>query len=210
MTSSLFTLLLLGLITVFPGWSQQANKEAQSGKETIYCCGGVISQVVDGGSWKTTINLVNFEQGPATYTLRFYNNAGQPMFLPTDIGVVSTISGVLPLNGSRVTETQGIQAVTQEGWAQVDTNDHIGGFAVFRLKVNANTPAVEVTSPVDTSFDNTFKMPFDHINAVAGIAIVNPSHSTITVVIIFRDENGAVSRRCLSVGAPGTFNVPAS
>jgi hypothetical protein len=183
----------IAFLLVLAAGTLQAQIDLPEKNATVYCCGGVIAQIVDGGSWKTTITLVNFERGLiATYTLRFYNNAGQPMFLPTNVGVVSSISGVLPINGSRTIETPGIQPGVQEGWAEIETYDHIGGTGIFRLQTNPLLPAVEVASPIETEgFEQTFRLPYDHIGAAAGLAIVNPSsYSTITVFVLFRDENG--------------------
>jgi len=38
---------------------------------------GVISQFVDGASWKTIVTLVNLDTTAGTYTLRFYAGEGQ-------------------------------------------------------------------------------------------------------------------------------------
>jgi hypothetical protein len=152
---------------------------------------GVIAQVVDRGSWKTIITLVNVDTSVGAYVIKFYADNGSPMTLPTTAGTTNTIAGTLPVNGSVVIETAGTAAALSQGWALVSTTNKITGNAIFRQTVSGR-PDFEASMPVIVYVeDNEYLLPFDHITASTGVAIVNPlSFTTITVSVTFRDEQG--------------------
>ena len=152
---------------------------------------GVVAQVVDGGSWKTIITLVNLDTSAATYTIRFYADNGSPMALETTAGTGSTIAGTLPVGGSRVIDTAGTKATLSQGWALVETSNITSGNAIFRQTVPGR-PDFEASMPIVIYVeDNSYVLPFDHITSATGVAVVNPSSfSSITVFVTFRDEQG--------------------
>jgi hypothetical protein len=132
---------------------------------------GVISQLVDGGSWKTIITLVNVDTTAGAYVMKFYADNGSPMILPTTAGTSSVITGTLPVNGSVVIETAGIGATTSQGWALVTTTNNISGNAIFRQSV-AGRPDFEASMPIITYVNDTdYLLPFDHITSSTGIAV---------------------------------------
>src|ERR1044072_5979129 len=62
----------------------------------------VIAQLATGGSWKTTIQLINMGTKPAQYTINFYDDAGSPLMLPLGgSGRVTSVSGQLSAGASR-------------------------------------------------------------------------------------------------------------
>jgi hypothetical protein len=92
----------------------------------------IIAHLADGGSWRTSITLVNLSQTKAaTYMLKFYGDSGVPQsFSFEGIGNSATLTGTISAGGS----STGTNTVTTQGWAQCDhfnTTDSIGGFAVF-------------------------------------------------------------------------------
>jgi hypothetical protein len=152
---------------------------------------GVIAQVADGASWKTIITLVNVDTGVGAYVIDFYSDNGSPMTLPTTAGTASSIAGALPVGGSVVIESAGTAADLAQGWALVTTTNKIAGNAIFRQRV-ADRPDFEASLPiVDYIDDSDCLLPFDHITSATGVAIANPdSFLTITVTVLFRDEQG--------------------
>jgi hypothetical protein len=147
--------------------------------------------VVDGGTWKTILTLVNVDTTVGAYVIKFYADNGSPMTLPTTSGTANTIAGTLPVNGSVVIETAGTAGVLSQGWALVTTTSDITGNAIFRQTVPGR-PDFEASMPLIVYVEgNDYVLPFDHITASTGVAIVNPlSFTTITVSVTFRDEQG--------------------
>ena len=164
---------------------------------------GVISQFVDGASWKTIVTLVNLDTTPSPYTLKFYADDGTSMAIQTTAGTGSTITGTLPVGGSQVIETAGTKSTLSQGWALLKSSNTVGGSAIFRQSVPGR-PDFEASLPIVAYVNaNRYVLPFDQINSTTGVALVNPlSYTSITVYVTFRDEQGTqflVDR--LSLGA---------
>ena len=152
---------------------------------------GVISQFVDGASWKTIVTLVNLDSTPSTYTLKFYADNGTSMVIQTTAGTGSVITGTLPVGGSQVIETTGGKSTLSQGWALLQSLNTIGGSAIFR-QIVAGRPDYEASLPIVTYVNaKRYVLPFDHTNSATGVALVNPlSYTSITVYATFRDEGG--------------------
>jgi hypothetical protein len=161
---------------------------------TVSPSDNVITHVADGGQWSTSITLVNLSNFTASFTLHFYGDDGSPLALPFVGGSgfpTSTLSGTLPVNGSRTFQTTGAPGPTVQGWAQLDSNEDVGGFAVFKSHL-AGQKDSEAVVPIGSRFDARSVLVFDNTNGyVIGVALVNPSTFDIaTVILTFRDENG--------------------
>jgi hypothetical protein len=164
---------------------------------------GVISQFVDGASWKTIVTLVNLDTTPTAYTLKFYADDGTSMVIQTTAGTGSTITGILPVGGSQVIETAGSKSSLSQGWALLHSSNTAGGSAIFRQSVPGR-PDFEASLPIVTYLNaRRYVLPFDQIDSTTGVALVNPlSYTDITVYVTFLDEQGTqflVDR--LSLGA---------
>jgi len=155
--------------------------------------GGVLAHIVGGGPWTTDITLVNLTSISAAYEVHFYGDDGQPMTLATTQGTNSVLTGNLPSGGSIIIETNGpTDAPYQQGWAQVVTagNVYIAGSAVFRLSL-PDTPVYEASLPLDTDAHYLYGLPFIHVDASTGFALVNSyAGTTINVTLTFYDESG--------------------
>jgi hypothetical protein len=154
----------------------------------------IISQVADGGGWKTTIILANTGFGPANYTLRFWGGAGAPLTLPLGAdGVRQEISGTINPNGARFLQTDGTAVALSQGWAELLTSDSIGGTAVFRQTV-PNAPNSEGAVAILSGASTVRRMvvPFDNTQDFStGIAIVNSDPvKSANVTATFRGESG--------------------
>ena len=151
---------------------------------------GVVAQLVDGGSWKTIITLVNLDTTVTTYTINFYSDSGTPMSLQTTGGSGASITGTIPIGGSRVIETLGTNLLLSQGWARVSTSNKASGEAIFRQSV-AGRPDFEASMPIIVYVEgNDYILPFDNATSSTGVAILNPLSSGITVFATFRDQNG--------------------
>jgi hypothetical protein len=168
--------------------------------------GQIISQLADGLGWRTSIILVNTDDVPASFTLRFWRADGSPMTLPlgTD-GTAPVVSGQIPGGGSRTIQTDGSAASLQQGWAELITLQAISGTAVFRQQVTGR-PDSEAAVPVVSSSGGPrpLILPFDNAHGfITGVALVNrDATQAATVTANLRDENG-------SIISTGSINLPA-
>jgi hypothetical protein len=160
------------------------------GADVVFDGGGVLSQVADGGGWATSVTLVNLDQTPSFYVLAFYGDNGQPLTLNTSAGQSNTFSGTLGPRASLIIDTAGSAATVTQGWASLLTNATIGGSAIFRYSPPTG-PASEASLPLDTGANSQFALPFDHLGAATGVALVNPSQKTpLSISVVFLDQNG--------------------
>jgi hypothetical protein len=196
----LFALLTLAAI---PAFSQQPNapnpRPNPSSRASPHLTSAVgigndiITHLADGGSWKTSITLINLSQTKAaTFTLKFYGDSGVTQsFSFEGIGNTSTLTGTLSAGGSTVIKSAGTSAVTTQGWAQFDyssTTDSVGGFAVF-TNSNGNEAAV----PLESSIGENPILSFDNANGYGmGVALANSDFSTVTINATFKDGNGSI------------------
>lgn len=196
----IFAVLTLAAI---PAFSQQANarnlRPTPSGRARpqLQSAAGIgndiITHLADGGSWKTSITLINLSQDkPAVYTLKFYGDSGVAQsFSFEGIGSASTLTGTISAGGSTVIKTTGTSPVTTQGWARFDylgTTDSVGGFAVF-TNGNGNEAAV----PLESSIGENPILSFDNTNGLGmGVALANSDFSTVTINATFKDGNGSI------------------
>jgi hypothetical protein len=162
--------------------------------DIVYAGGGALAQIVDGGGTKTTITLINLDPTPASYTLYFYDDNGNPLPLvttanPTAGVATDTLYGTLAAHGSAIIKTAGSSGLTVAGWALLITNNTVAGSAVFGLPLNGGF--AEASCPLDTGADTEFGLPFDSTTAVTGVALANSWLSTpLSVSVIVYDMNG--------------------
>jgi hypothetical protein len=144
-----------------------------------------IAHIADGGGWRSIIILVNTDVVPASYTVNLWNDAGGPYSLPL---VSGSLSGSLPVGGSTIIQTADTSSVLTEGWAEVTSNQLIGGTAIFRYDPSGQEAAV----PLQTNGGSSLDIPYVTGNGLSlGVALVNPSATqTATITETFKDQNG--------------------
>jgi len=157
----------------------------------------VLPQVADGNYWKTTITLVNMDDEPADYRLRFFRSGGGTTPLTLDfvgLGRVSVVSGRLPMNGSVVIETTGMSDPPVTGFALLDSPNYtnVNGYGIFRQRIPGRPQDFEAVTPFSSSIDDDFLLPFDNTQGyTTSMAICNPStYATQTVTVSFFDGGG--------------------
>jgi hypothetical protein len=174
-----------------------------------------LSQLVDGGGWKTTFVLSNMDTTPAAITLRFWRDDGSPLRLQFEgvIGDASeTFATTIPVGGSVTLFTRGVGLETSQGWAELSTTNKVGGLSVFRQAVPGR-PDQEAAVPLTTSLSH-FVLPFDNTEGfVTAMALVNTSGTIpASVSVVIRDEAGLeIGSESLTVGPRGhtAFALPA-
>ena len=155
----------------------------------------IISHIADGGtaanggSWQTTIILVNTDTVAATFTVNLWQDYGTPFAVQlVGSSAQSVISGVIPVGGAYTIETADVASQTTTGWAEVLSSQSIGGTAVFRLASSGQEAAV----PLLTTGGTKLMLPFDVGSGFAlGVALANPSLTQdATITYTLRDETG--------------------
>lgn len=153
--------------------------------------GGIVSQVVDGSGWKTSITIVNLDNTIALFDMGFFADDGSPMSLTTNFGTASLFSGSIPPRGTLTLSTAGLKSSLSQGYGILGTTSTLGGTVVFQS--TGNHPLYEASEPIDGSIRSRWVMPFDHTNGNAtGGAIVNVNLTPAVISIAFRDENGSI------------------
>jgi hypothetical protein len=225
---------ILGLLAcvVSPCISLNAQPQARSAvnsvaigtdvqpSDVVFAGTNVIPQVVDGAGWKTTFKLVNLENHSVRFTLFFYGDDGFPLSLPIlDSPVIfggnfTSIAFTLGTAGSITIETAGTTRRLAQGWALLQRNvstDSIGGFAIFRFRA-PGIPDQEAVVPIVDQFSGHFVLLFDNTSSfVSGIAVANPTNTTVSIPVTIRDESGQViDQQFIGLGpfAHIAFNSP--
>jgi hypothetical protein len=152
----------------------------------------VLSQIVDGGAWKTTIILVSVSPVQENFTLRFWDENGAPRSIPLGPdGLQSQVTGSIPAGGSRTIQTDGLGGSALASWAELLSSNSVTGFAIFRQRVDGR-PDQEAAVPL-VSATGRFALPFDNTQGfVTSAALVNTNSSqTASSSAVFRAEDGS-------------------
>jgi|SRR5579859_311288 len=169
--------------------------------DVVFAGDNVFPQVVDGAGWKTTFKLVNLENHTVSFTLSFFDDDGFRLSLPIldsaviNGGFYTSIAFTLVPASSITIETDGSALGLAQGWAlmqRTNATDSIGGFAIFRFRA-PGIPDQEAVVPIVNQFSGHFVLLFDNTSFfVSGIAIANPSGSTVSIPVFIRDETGQI------------------
>jgi hypothetical protein len=156
----------------------------------------IISQVVDGEVWQTTIVVTNTTAATANASLSFFvetsGNATQPWNLPF-LEVASTQSMALAPAETLLLHTPGTAAVLSQGWGQLLADPGVVAYAIFTKRPPGSSVQVG-TSPAKASVSSILE-PFDNTSGnVAAMALANTSSAPETIVAAFR-TTGARSPR---------------
>jgi hypothetical protein len=164
----------------------------------------IISQVVDGEVWQTTIVLTNTTTSQTHASLSFFQettgNATQPWNLPF-LEVASTQSIALAAGETLLLHTPGTAAALSVGWGQLTANPGVVAYAVF-TKRPQGFPAQVGTSDAIASASRIL-VPFDNTSGnVASMALVNTSSVPQTITVKIRLTPGYITQSTLA-------NIPA-
>jgi len=160
---------------------------------------GVISQVASGGSWKTSITLINTNSTPALVRINFFGDDGGSLTLPLTViepagsstAVAASVERTIAPRATLIVETEALTSTILAGWAEVRATVPVSGFAIFRQKHGSGVDS-EGTSPLDGSTPQGFLLPMDNLTGFStGIALVNLApDETATVTAVLYDERG--------------------
>jgi hypothetical protein len=157
-----------------------------------------VSHVASGGGWKTTLTLVNLAPTLNDVSVWLFDDNGNPMPLPmtvTQFGVPAAITDshfsapIAPL-GILVVETEAPSATTVAGWARINYQSSVAGYAVFRQR-DASGRDMEGTAPVQGNGAARVLVAFDNTAGFrSAFALANMNASTVTVTATVRNESG--------------------
>lgn len=179
---------------------------------------GVLSQVASGGSWKTTISLLNVSGIAAQVHVRFVAEDGSDLDLPLTItqqgssvtqagGAVDTS---LAPNATLLIESEAAVSTTSVGWADVQSSAALAGYAIFRQHGGDGHDS-EGTSPLEPSGKGSVLVTYDNsIGYSTGVALVNLAGVAANVTAIQRDDSGnELARDTIQLPAGGhtSFSV---
>jgi hypothetical protein len=162
---------------------------------------GIIPHLAAGGPWQTVITVVNTTASPASATLLFWADNGQPLNLPiAGIGSPAGVQFTLGANGSGTVVTNASGPNTLSGWASVlGDPTGIDAIEVFRNHTSGR-PDFEASVSLVKFNQFDFILPFDNTAGFFnGLALANSAESTSSiktgtsdVFLTFRDESGKV------------------
>ncbi len=149
----------------------------------------VLSQIVDGGGWQSTITITNRSKYAQAYTVTFWQDNGTPWSIP---GIGSNTTITVPGNGVKFLNSSGNSSGLAEGWAKVEGYEDYSAMAVYKVHGDGQDQQAAVTG--DSTVNTGFSMPFDESNgALVGLALTNPSSTQAqTALVVAYDETGKV------------------
>jgi SAM-dependent methyltransferase len=154
---------------------------------------GVIPHIAAGGSWSTSIYLLNPSIGKLSATVRLWRDDGSPLSIPlaTRSGAQQTASlqEIIPPCGSLEITTKIDTGPHETGWAEVLSSSWVTGYVVYRYTSPNGVRAEHALSffPGERSillvFDNTG-------NTETGVAITNLSETPAVIASTLWSEEG--------------------
>ncbi len=176
--------------------------------------GQIISQIVDGDVWQTTIVLTNTTAATANASLTFFKETGSgSATVPWNLTFAeapSTAAISLAAGETLLLHSPGVASLLTQGWGLMIADPGVVAYGIF-TKRPQGLPAQVGTSPAVASASRVL-VPFDNTSQnVAAMAIANPSGSAETINVNIRTTGGTVSQVTLpSIPAQGhaAFTFP--
>ncbi len=163
-----------------------------------------IPHIADGGGWKTTFLLVCTDSHASNFTLKFWDEQGNPLTLPLGAdGTVASLTGTIQPGELRVVKTANTAAQLTTGWAELSgLTGAIGGTAIFALQSPGHSDS-EAAVPFSTAASTNLFMPYDYSPGYStAIAFTNTGSTAALVTATFTDDGGHLK-------GTGQITVPA-
>ncbi len=154
----------------------------------------VLPHIVFGGTWVTSITLVNMGHEPVQVPVSFFGSDGEPVEVPiVNVGSFSELTVGIAAHGGVTLITENLpNRPNVEGWAKLDLTccAAVSGLAIFRQRTDRNDS--EAVVPLSSSLTVNSTLIFDNKDGfITGIAMVNPSETSVaTITANFRKADG--------------------
>ena len=174
---------------------------------------GVLSHIVTGGLWDTTITLISTSSTPVSATVNLYADNGSQWTLPLTITQQGSTQNttassanitVNPNSTVVIATTPNPSASSVWGWADVEASAPLNGFAILRSTPTNDKPS-EATVPLQTSFPSSLILPYDNTAGyVMGVALVNLATGSANLnATIWDDSGNGLGVQPISIAANG-------
>lgn len=156
-----------------------------------------LPHIAVGDRWVTGFHLLNSSAQPASATLQFYDDSGQPLAIPISGSAASaSLTENLAPYGSTYLEAGTPQFPLRVGWALVTASPSVTAQALFRADVGGGR-YFEASVPA-SSGGRGFLLPFNAMTFApagvplyTGIAVVNlDPNAQATITCVARDPQG--------------------
>ena len=146
----------------------------------------ILPQLAFGGGWYTALYFTNLNASPASFTVSFIGNDGNPRTVPSVGG--SSVSVNLVGRGSSLIEAPNVGSLVQ-GYVSMTLPAGVTGYGVFRQSVpGVNDQEAVVLLSGATATTST--LLFDDTKYVTGVAVVNLAPLSTTISVAARDNQG--------------------
>jgi hypothetical protein len=152
----------------------------------------VIPQMPVGCGFTSTVILVNPTSSDIGFTMKFWTHDGKQRTIPIEGETTDrpSVAAVVKGNGafSLASKLSGLGAPDCNGWAEVNSEDTLGGYVVLN-----QIGGYQTTVPFASRFSSRFLVPFDvNTDITTSIALVNPSFENLAAyTITFRNQAGS-------------------
>ena len=156
---------------------------------------GSMPHIAAGGGWKTLFMLANPGTTAAKAHLDFAGDDGKPLQLTLSlpqspsVAAQKTAAFEQTLAPGTMLEVvaDGPADIGQQGWAQLQTDGSVTGFAAFQYQPLAGGQQ-EAVVPLENRGAGTYILPLDNIDGYFnGIALANLSEQKASVAVTIRD-----------------------
>lgn len=180
---------------------------------------GDLPHLAAGDVWTTGFYILNTGYWPASYSISFFDDAGDPAAMPLPNGNSAVLQGTLPAQGMTYIEAANPQAALVEGSGLISADPTITVQALFRQSTgggNYYEAGVSSSAGTAVSFSANqpggfatpnFAFPFDDTNFPAtgqqlytgfAVASLDPANSA-TITCVATDQTGATIPNGLTI-----------
>jgi hypothetical protein len=185
----------LGTLSTIPSLANSGSAGAPGTLATV----GAMSHLATAGGWQTTFMLINMGTAASQTRLALFDDNGDPFATPLCLPQTSSSSAVqasewdqpVAAGAALVVETCATGATSQEGWAQLQTNGNLTGFARFDWTTAQGLQ--EALVPLESRTPNSFVLWYDQTGGfVTGVAVANMTAASASIPVTVRDDAGNV------------------
>lgn len=149
----------------------------------------ILPHLAFGGGWYTNLYFTNVSSVPASFTVNFIDDNGNPLAIPAPVSGSSVMIN-LAARGTAVIQAPNVGSLV-EGYVSVALPSGVTAYGVFGLS-GSGQPAQEAVVPLSGTTATTSTLLFDDTNYVTGVAVVNLSSMSTTISATAYDNQGNV------------------